>query len=132
MGQTASIVPTRGPPGWCRYNKVAAIRNIGGDEVIGAVMAAQGGGKNAVGHPHTRQRQLAGVAQNIPNLLQVSAVEDGHTGEIGKRGIDKVEITAQMKGFLAFFVGNTWIFRCIFGPALTLFSFPPAPGRGTG
>ena len=32
---------------------------------------------------------------------------------------------------LAFFAGNTWIFRCIFGSALTLFSFPPAPGRGT-
>ena len=95
-------------------------------------MAAQGGGKNAVGYPYTRQRQLAGVAQNIRNLFQVSAVEDGHTGEIGKRGIDKVEITAQMKGCLAFFAGNTWIFRCIFGPALTLFSFPPAPGRGTG
>lgn len=45
----------------------------------------------------------------------------------------QVNILGNAGGFaLAFFAGNTWIFRCIFGPALTLFSFPPAPGRGTG
>ena len=75
-------------------------------------------------------------AQLVSHLLVSEPVESGVVGAGGAvgGGIHANGAAGKAAGYLGAQKAqvNTWIFRCIFGPALTLFSFPPAPGRGTG
>ena len=72
----------------------------------------------------------------VSHLLVSEPVESGvvGAGDAVGGGIHTNGAAGKAAGYLGAqkAQGNTWIFRCIFGPALTLFSFPPAPGRGTG
>ena len=77
------------------YHKISSCVNKGGHHVVHPLMIGKRGGKNASGDPVLIQVQLLRPVQNVPDLVpvhQVLAVENRHTGEIGKRGKDKITV----------------------------------------
>ena len=72
---------------------IALATHIGRNQIVAAIVMADGGSIDALPSGGTLQRQLRPAVEHIAYLLpvlQVGRMEDGHTGKIFERGVDQI------------------------------------------